>query len=86
MRKCKYIGKDFKIIDTIIDTVKFGQYFYYDINYSPNNQNPWYIIYLLNHNKEYETITTFSERSFSQLFIDTQNERKQKLKKLNEKF
>ena len=81
MKKCKYIGlKDFEIIDSVVTVFKPGDYFYYDVNYSYNKTNPWHLIFDSNNTN----ITTFSRGEFSKMFIDVIEERKQKLKKLNE--
>ena len=81
MRKCKYIGlADFQIVDSVVTVFKTGDCFYYNINYSYNKTNPWYLIFDSNNTN----ITTFSRGEFDKLFIDMSKERKKKLKKLKE--
>lgn len=80
MKKCKYIGPGFVLFDSIVSELKTGEYFYYYVNYSFNKTNPWYQIYNLNQ----RNITTFSRGEFGDMFIDLSDERKEKLKKINE--
>lgn len=77
MRKCRCR------IDKFSSVIKKNSTFYYQIN-NKHDMNFPYLIFN-NHNDE-QPIATFSKDYFDVIFIDIQKERKEKIKKLNEKF
>lgn len=77
MRKCKCIKHgDFSLI--------VGNYYYYKINYSgeENNLADLYPYHIYEYINSHSAFATFSKRYFDALFVDITKERKQKLEKL----
>lgn len=83
MRKCKYIGQESSYLFTI------GEYYYYEIIKYKNNNTKYempFPYHIYNTSNITKVIGTFSKDYFDVLFFDIEKERKEKLKKLNEKF
>ena len=77
MRKCKFIGKNYRK-EGDWDRFSSDKIYYYEISNATNNDYPYHIY---NGNKSIN-MASFSKPYFDCLFIDLKEERKQKINKL----